>query len=182
MSRDERREQIRATATAIFAENGYAGATTDQIARAAGVSQPYVIRIFGSKEDLFGHVLEGVIETILGGFEAVEPGPGAKDEWVAAYARFVSDPDQPRVLLHAFALGADPALGARAREVLGRVFDLYRRRTGGTAEEARQFLADGMLMTVLFAVHAPEHAAENRAVGLLVDSYADVAGMREVSQ
>lgn len=174
MSRDERREQIVAAAMAVFAESGYAGATTDQIARAAGVSQPYVVRIFGSKEDLFSEVLDRVTTEIIGGFRSVAPGPDAKDEMAAAYSRFVADPDKLRVLLHAFALGSDPVLGARAREVLGIVFDLYRQRTGGSAQEARRFVADGMLVSILFAVRAPEHTEDER-ISALVECYPVVA-------
>ena len=32
---------------------GYAGTSTDAVAREAGVSQPYVVRMFGTKLDLF---------------------------------------------------------------------------------------------------------------------------------
>ena len=39
-------------ARTVFAERGYA-ASTDQVARAAGVSQPYVVRLFGTKRELF---------------------------------------------------------------------------------------------------------------------------------
>ena len=49
----DRREQILEAATVVFGERGYAGGTTDAIARAAGISQAYVVRMFGSKEDLF---------------------------------------------------------------------------------------------------------------------------------
>src|SRR5659263_777497 len=53
MTGEARREQILSAALPAFAEGGYAGTTTDQVARAAGVSQPYVVRLFGSKKQLF---------------------------------------------------------------------------------------------------------------------------------
>ncbi|MBN9195873.1 MAG: TetR/AcrR family transcriptional regulator, partial [Microbacterium sp.] len=53
LSSDERREQIVRAAIAVFGARGYVGATTDEVAKAAGVSQPYVVRLFGSKESLF---------------------------------------------------------------------------------------------------------------------------------
>ena len=37
----------------VFADNGLAGTSTEDIARLAGVSQPYVFRLFGSKQQLF---------------------------------------------------------------------------------------------------------------------------------
>jgi AcrR family transcriptional regulator len=54
MRSEDRRVLILEAATAVFGEQGYHGATTDAIARAAGVSQPYVVRMFGSKEALLG--------------------------------------------------------------------------------------------------------------------------------
>src|SRR2546421_11410974 len=49
----ERSEQLVSAAVTAFARSGYAGTTTDDVARLAGVSQPYVIRLFGSKQRLF---------------------------------------------------------------------------------------------------------------------------------
>src|ERR671934_674571 len=52
-SKDERREEILDAALAVFAESGYHGASTEEIARRAGISQPYIFRLFGTKKDLF---------------------------------------------------------------------------------------------------------------------------------
>src|ERR1044072_6666019 len=50
---EERSAQLIAAAVTAFSTGGYAGTTTDQVARLAGVSQPYVIRLFGTKQELF---------------------------------------------------------------------------------------------------------------------------------
>jgi AcrR family transcriptional regulator len=52
------RERIMATAAQIFAEQGYARATTRQIAAAAKVTEVTLFRHFGSKEKLFNSILE----------------------------------------------------------------------------------------------------------------------------
>ncbi len=168
MTRDERREQILDAATAVFAEGGYAGTSTDQVARAAHVSQPYVVRLFGTKEELFREVFDRVASEIVAQFEAVPPGPDAKAAMGEAYLRLIADPDQLRVLMHGFMLGSDPVLGARAREVLARGFDLYRTRSGASDEEARDFVAHGMLLNTLFAVQAPSHATDDPVLAALV--------------
>ena len=66
MSAEARRELILAAATRAFAEQGYAATTTDTVAREAGVSQPYVVRMFGTKlrlfVEVFGHAAERIIE------------------------------------------------------------------------------------------------------------------------
>lgn len=49
----KRREQLLDTAAKLFAAHGYAGATTSQIAREAGVTEPIIYRHFASKRELF---------------------------------------------------------------------------------------------------------------------------------
>ena len=66
----DRRELILEAATAVFGELGFGGATTDKIARAAGVSQPYVVRMFGTKELLFLEVLRRAGSRLLAVFRA----------------------------------------------------------------------------------------------------------------
>src|SRR3954447_11627578 len=71
MSADDRREQVLAAATRAFARTGYAGTSTDTVAREAGVSQPYVVRMFGSKQRLFLAVFDGATARIRDAFAAV---------------------------------------------------------------------------------------------------------------
>ena len=52
-SAEERRDDILQAALVEFAERGLHGASTEEIAKRAGISQPYVFRLFGSKKDLF---------------------------------------------------------------------------------------------------------------------------------
>src|SRR5512141_280393 len=52
-SKDERREEILDAALELFADKGLHGASTEEIARRAGISQPYVFRLFGTKKDLY---------------------------------------------------------------------------------------------------------------------------------
>src|ERR1700710_507693 len=70
MTAVERREAILDAASAVFGQRGYFGATTDQVARAAGISQPYVVRMFGSKEALFLAVIERAKSSLLQSFRA----------------------------------------------------------------------------------------------------------------
>ncbi|MCE2924947.1 MAG: TetR/AcrR family transcriptional regulator [Phycisphaeraceae bacterium] len=50
---NERKAQLLDTAARVFAKRGYAGATTAELAEAAGVSEPIIYRHFKSKKDLF---------------------------------------------------------------------------------------------------------------------------------
>src|SRR3954451_16987179 len=50
---EERREQVLAAAVSEFAARGLEAATTSDIAKRAGISQAYVLRLFPSKGELF---------------------------------------------------------------------------------------------------------------------------------
>jgi len=61
----ERREQLLDTAVSLFAEKGYGGATTAELARAAGVTEPIIYRHFASKKDLFVAVIDRTSELTI---------------------------------------------------------------------------------------------------------------------
>src|SRR5215212_10397208 len=52
-SADERREEILTVALRHFAIGGLHGTSTEAIAREAGISQPYLFRLFRTKRELF---------------------------------------------------------------------------------------------------------------------------------
>ena len=58
MPASRRREQLLDCAADLFAEMGYARATTAQLAKAAGVTEPIIYRHFDSKRDLFAALIE----------------------------------------------------------------------------------------------------------------------------
>src|SRR6187402_2370452 len=68
MAAGERRELVLAAAAGVFGERGYIGATTDAVAKASGVSQPYVVRMFGTKAALFQAVLERSLDKLIASF------------------------------------------------------------------------------------------------------------------
>src|SRR3954470_2932298 len=53
LSAAERRDSILDAAMVEFAERGLEGTSTEDIARRAGISQPYLFRLFGTKKELF---------------------------------------------------------------------------------------------------------------------------------
>ncbi|GIE78074.1 TetR family transcriptional regulator [Actinoplanes philippinensis] len=152
LTAQERHAQLVAAAVTAFAQGGYAGTTTDQVARLAGVSQPYVIRIFGSKQELFlatvRHAGERV-QQIWRDAAAVDPTLSGLGK---AYKQLLAERDLLVVLLHGFAAAADPGLGDAVRQCYGEQFTLVRELTGASAEETRDFFANGMLITVLGAM------------------------------
>ena len=53
LSAGERRQAVLDTACGVFMRSSYRGATTAEIAREAGISEPILYRHFGSKRDLY---------------------------------------------------------------------------------------------------------------------------------
>ena len=96
------RLRILRAAEHVFASKGYAGATTQQIARLAGVQKRMVFYYFSSKNALYAHVLDGFltgIRDIHARFHE-HPGPAGLQEIVAGIIRFVAaNPDPMRILL-----------------------------------------------------------------------------------
>lgn len=58
LTADARRQAVLETACHIFSRTSYRGATTADIAREAGISEPILYRHFGSKRDLYLACLE----------------------------------------------------------------------------------------------------------------------------
>ena len=50
---EERRQAVLDTACQVFSKSSYRGATTAEIAREAGITEPILYRHFGSKRDLY---------------------------------------------------------------------------------------------------------------------------------
>ncbi len=65
MNREDRKNQILAAAINVFVEYGYNGATTAQIAKAAGISEVTLFRHFDSKKDIFKMSIEPIVFTTL---------------------------------------------------------------------------------------------------------------------
>jgi len=166
MSAEERRELVLEAATRAFARGGFAGTSTDAVAREAGVSQPYVVRIFGTKQDLFLEVFARAGRRIEEAFGEVLATPGFDGSTAEhrellgeAYTTLLDDRDMMLCLMHGFTAGDNPEIGAVGRASMGRIFASLR-GGGFPDDEARDFIAYGMLLNVLMAMRAPEHADE----------------------
>jgi AcrR family transcriptional regulator len=152
MGSDERRELVLQAATEVFGQRGYAGTTTDAVAAAAGVSQPYVVRIFGTKEKLFLAVLKRALDLLLVSFRAAlaADSPETVGHRIgAAYVDLLSDRGLLLSLMHGFVLGAEPEIGRLARCGFLDVYRFLKVEAGFSPAEAADFLAHGMLMNTL---------------------------------
>jgi AcrR family transcriptional regulator len=152
----ERRDEIVEIATRHFAENGYRGASTEAIARDAGISQPYLFRLFRTKKDLFLACSARMTERIKEAFtEAAEGSPPEErlGKMGAAYVELLEDRTLLRMQVQAHAAAAsDPELQSSARSQYVSVIEAVRRLSGAAGEELMRFMAAGMLLNVLAAL------------------------------
>ncbi len=154
LSSEERRAQILEAAIAVFGAKGYVGTTTDDIARAASVSQPYVVRLFGSKEQLFLDVIDEALGLLFAAFDRAasgDPELPVAQRMGHEYIGLLEVRGLHQTLSHAFLLGAHPVIGPRARDGFARVWQ-YLRDLGMDAERAQEFLAQGMLLNTLIGL------------------------------
>ncbi|GGN96835.1 TetR family transcriptional regulator [Nocardia rhizosphaerihabitans] len=157
MTASERSAQVLEAAVHAFAESGYAATKTDEIARLAGVSQPYVIRLFGTKQQLFLAALHEVCGRIEAVFRGAEIAPDADAAEALrtlgqGFDVFLAERELPLMLLHGAAASADPAIGDPMRERFGRIYRLIGELTGADTLESRRFVATGMLLTIMTAM------------------------------
>ena len=162
---------MRAAVTA-FTAGGYAGTTTDQVARLAGVSQPYVIRLFGTKQQLFLATVDYAAARVEQTFRDAAAEQADLPSLGEAYGQLLAERELITVLLHGFAAGADPAIGPVVRACFGRIYTTVRDLTGASAVEVRDFLAFGMLLTVLGAMRVvgPDAVAPEGGVTEMIES------------
>ena len=165
MSKEDRWEQIVDAAGAVVAVSGFAGTTTDAVAAAANVSQPYVVRTFGGKQALLEAVAERCAERIVAAFRDASTEGDPQECLGRAYVELMHDRRNLMVLMHCFTSG-DEAVSRRARVCLGEVFDIVHGRLGDT-RAATDFIAQGMLLNVLMAVDAQDHLGESAGLARL---------------
>ncbi|MDQ1563729.1 MAG: hypothetical protein QOI14_680 [Actinomycetota bacterium] len=164
MASDERRELVLKAATEVFGQRGYAGTTTDQVAAAAGVSQPYVVRIFGTKEKLFLAVLQRALDVMMVAFRQAlseEPELPVSQRMGRAYVDLLQDRGLLLSLMHGFVLGADPEIGRVARCGFLEVYKFLKAEAGLDSVEAAEFLAHGMLLNTLVGIRMTDEYDTN---------------------
>ena len=107
LSAVERRAAIVESALALFAERGFRGTTTRELASAVGVSEPVLYQHFATKKELYTAIVERMVEQASRRFCASldEIGEQPDDErffrWVGetTLSWFLDSPDQIRLLL-----------------------------------------------------------------------------------
>ena len=167
----ERREEILEAALDEFAEHGYHGASTEAIARRAGISQPYVFRLFGTKQELFMAVVTRCFRETLEMFQRAAEGRRGKDALDAmgnAYVeRLQTDRKRLQAQMQAYAACDDPEICAVVRAGYGDLVAYVERVSGLEPRDVSAFFAQGMLLNVFASMGLTVGTPEPWAARLL---------------
>lgn len=165
----ERRELMLKAATIVFGERGYAGTTTDAVADAAGVSQAYIVRTFGSKDALFAETAKRAMQHIETAFREAAAATPEQEEPIQerlgrAYIDLVVDRGIMLTVMHLFTLGHHPVFGPLARDGFLRIYGALRDEAGLTPPEIEAFLAKGLLINTMLGLRLPDIAGTEPCV------------------
>jgi len=152
-SAEERREAVLVAALEEFAARGLEGASTDAIAAKAGISQPYVFRLFGTKKELFKMVIARCFRETLETFQQAAEGKRGEDALEAMgtvyVERLLADRVRLRGQMQAYAACDDPEIREVVRDGYGDLVAYVERVADLPQEQISRFFATGMLLNVI---------------------------------
>jgi AcrR family transcriptional regulator len=157
---EDRRAAVLVAATKVFAARGFDATPTLEVAKAAGISQAYLFRLFPTKDDLAIALVNRCNERIEAAFAAAAARAKATGEDVLeamgdAYVELIADRDVLVLQLHAHAAAASkPAIRDAMRASFKRLFALVQRESGVEDARVGAFFRYGMMLNVLGALDA----------------------------
>ena len=155
---NQRRELVLEAAMTDFAVGGLAGTSTEDVARRAGISQPYLFRLFPTKKALFIELIGRCFQRVKDTFTAAADGLTGEEALVAmgdAYELLLEDRTLLQLQMQCYAACHDPEVGDATRAGFKGLWELTERLTGLPFQTVVDFFAIGMLMNVAAAMDLP---------------------------
>jgi AcrR family transcriptional regulator len=169
---EARRASVLRAGVRVFADRGYYGTTTTQVAQEARISQAYVYRLFPDKETLYLTVLEHAFDrirtTLSEAADDVAAGPISDDSdeeigssspervlsaMTEAHAQLLADRDLLLIQLHAQAAAvSEPSIRRAVRNGYASLVELVRSRSGADDGGVQQFFARAFLCHAVAAL------------------------------
>jgi AcrR family transcriptional regulator len=172
MSADERRALVLEAAAEEFAVSGFAGTSADAIAGAAGISQPYLFRLFGTKKELFLAVVEQSFSRLLAALQEAAENAARGDvlaEMSRAYDGALPGPHGSLEQLQLYAACGDDEVRLAVRRGFAECYQYVERTSGASGEDVRRFFAEKTLDAAAAAMRladvAGREAWARRALG-----------------
>jgi AcrR family transcriptional regulator len=164
LTADERRVQLVDAAIEEFAQAGLTGASTEAIARRAGISHAYVFRLFPTKRDLFLAAVDECFDTtratFAAAYEARQPDQSVFEALGNSYVRLIKHRARLLFQLHAYAACGDEGIRDHVRERYLGLMDYVQEVSGESDELVRIFMSTGLLIAVGAAIDAPDLAPD----------------------
>ena len=155
-----RRDEVLDAAMIEFAEHGFEGASTEDIARRAGISQPYLFRLFGTKKELFKASVARCLREALELFQRAAEGKRGEEALQAIGEAYRKQLEEDRVRLRAqmqaYSACDDPEIREVVRAGFGDLVAYVRRVSGADWPTVWAFFSTGMLLNVLASMHVEE--------------------------
>jgi AcrR family transcriptional regulator len=152
MSAEQRREEIVAIAFRHFAEGGYNGTSTEAIAREAGISQPYLFRLFRTKKELFlacsDHCFAQVADVFRNAIEGVPEGERMIAMGHAYEQKLLPDRHALMFQMQAYST-AEPEIRAHVRQEYIELTGVAAELAGVPRDDMWHFFAHGMMLNVV---------------------------------
>jgi AcrR family transcriptional regulator len=158
----ERRDDLLEAALIEFARHGYEGTSTEDIARRAGISQPYLFRLFGTKKELFKGAVSRCMRETLEMFQRAAEGKRGEEALKAMGEAYVSElltGDRVRLQaqMQSYAACDDEEICQVVRDGFGDLVAYVQRVSGMPAEDIARFFANGMLLNVLASMRVTDN-------------------------
>ena len=161
LSAAERRDAILDAAQIEFADRGWAGTSTEDIARRAGISQPYLFRLFGTKKELFKASVSRCLRETLEMFQRAAEGKRGEEALKAIGQAYMAemltgDRVRLRAQMQAYVACDDPEICDVVRAGYGDLVAYARRVSDADWPIVWNFFATGMLLNVLASMHVDD--------------------------
>lgn len=160
----DRRDEIVGIALDHFARDGFRGTSTEAIARAAGISQPYLFRLFGTKRELFLACCDACHADVRRTFETAADGVDRDERFAAmgaAYIDLLADRTRLLFQMQMYAACADEVVRDRVRAGYRDLVETVGRLSGAGPKEVWTFFGHGMLLNVVASLDLPAIAGDD---------------------
>jgi len=173
MTASHRREMVLQAALIEFAARGLDGSSTQAIAQRAGISQPYLFRLFPTKKALFLSLVRRCFQQVTQALAAAADGHAGEEALQAmgsAFGQLCQERTLPLMQMQAYAACTDPDIQAATRAAFGDLSISVEQLTGLSPARVQRWLGTGLLMSAATAMnlqaadlprHIPQQARDS---------------------
>lgn len=159
---DQRRTAVIDAAVRRFAAKGYYGTTTAEVAADAGISQPYIYRLFPNKQALFVAVVKYASDRLIGAQVTFIDGLDEAERQDASLILTAIRQGYKELMVHdrellmfqmqANCAADDPDVAGALRDCFAAQVNFLKENTGASDEQVRGLLGAELLANVVYAL------------------------------